>query len=172
MGDAAFNGGFHLGRGFALFLVLAVKRLAGGIGAAIGALLMARLMLVRRLIDLIDDAEIVLGVLKIVFSGNAITGRRGVTRQCQVFFMDLEGVATDANVRAVAVKGLVPQRNILPAAADVDGSTSAAATTTTAATSAPATRAVVTPAARTPVVVLSLSHAASAEPVFTRNALS
>lgn len=55
---------------------------------------------------LVEHALVMFGMLQIAFRQHAITGRRRVTRQRQVFFRDLEGIAANADIRTVAVKGL------------------------------------------------------------------
>ena len=43
---------------------------------------------------------------------NPVTGSRGITREGQVFFIHLMRIATDPDIGAVAVKGLVPVGDI------------------------------------------------------------
>ena len=50
------------------------------------------------------DAEVMFGMLKIIFRSNTITCRRCVARQSQVFFVYLESVAANPDAWSVAVE--------------------------------------------------------------------
>lgn len=52
-----------------------------------------------------DDAEIVLGMLQIIFGHHWIAGRLGVARQLEVFFGDMLGRAANFDVGAVGFIG-------------------------------------------------------------------
>jgi hypothetical protein len=54
-----------------------------------------------------DHAVIVFGMLQIVFRCDTVTGNTGIARHLQIFFQDLMRIAPDANIRAVAVIGLI-----------------------------------------------------------------
>jgi hypothetical protein len=62
-----------------------------------------------------EDAEIVLCVLKIVFSLDAIAARRSVAREGEIFVVDLLGGAANADVGAVRIERPV-RIDALPAA--------------------------------------------------------
>jgi len=55
----------------------------------------------------VDDAVVVLGVLKIVLGRDAVAGGDSVARHGQVLFQHLIGVAADPNLGSVAVEGLL-----------------------------------------------------------------
>lgn len=95
---------------FVLFILIAFAWVAGRLSICIVRAALA----VFRFLDLRDDSKIVLCVLHIVFRHHAITRRRRIAGQRQVFLVNLPSVASDPNVRAVAVEGLMPQRYILP----------------------------------------------------------
>jgi len=69
-------------------------------------LLELRLMAVVFFGHFIEHALVVFGVLQIAFSQNTVARALRITRQCQVFFSDLHGVAADADIGAIAVKSL------------------------------------------------------------------
>lgn len=77
-----------------------------GVGGRLllGSLL--RLMPRVFLIDLVQHALIVLGVLEIAFRQNPVSRRGSVLGKSEIFFIDLDGVAPDAHLRPVAVEGL------------------------------------------------------------------
>jgi|GEM_PF-5273960 len=54
-----------------------------------------------------DHAVIMFGMLQVVFRCDTVTGNTGIARHLQVFFQDLMRIAPDANIRAVAVIGLI-----------------------------------------------------------------
>jgi hypothetical protein len=55
----------------------------------------------------IDDAEIMLRMLGVIFRGDAIPGRLGVAGQRQIFFKQLVGIATNPYLRPIAAEGLI-----------------------------------------------------------------
>lgn len=69
-------------------------------------LLELRLMAVVFFGHFIEHALVVFGVLQIAFSQNTVARALRITRQRQVFFSDLHGVAADADIGAIAVKSL------------------------------------------------------------------
>ncbi|KRQ13224.1 hypothetical protein AOQ71_14825 [Bradyrhizobium manausense] len=77
-------------------VVLAV--IAAGVDGLFAAwlLVLAELLLGRR-----DQAEIVLGMLVVVFGGNRVARGAGVARQLKIFFGDVGGSAADLDVGAV-----------------------------------------------------------------------
>ncbi len=77
---------------------------------AIGGLALA-LFHRRGFIDGFDDAEIMLGVLQVVFRENAVAGRERIFRERLILLMYLEGIAAYADVGTVAIENLVPQRH-------------------------------------------------------------
>lgn len=66
-----------------------------------------------------DDAEIVLGVLVVRLGQNTVARRRRLARQRHVLLVDLVRRTPDANVRAIAVIGLVTAGKLLLSAAIV-----------------------------------------------------
>jgi hypothetical protein len=108
------------------------------VGVAIGTAGVAvALLLTFLFVDHCDDAEIMLGMLHIIFRRNPITGRLSIARQGEVFFVNLKRVSANSDIRPVAVESLVPQRDVVLTTATI----------------------IVAPAARTPGV-WSLSHSA------------
>jgi hypothetical protein len=108
------------------------------VGVAIGtAGIAVALLLTFLFVDHRDDAEIMLGMLHIIFRRNPITGRLSIARQGEVFFVNLKRVSANSDIRPVAVESLVPQRDVVLTTATI----------------------IVAPAARTPGV-WSLSHSA------------
>ncbi len=108
------------------------------VGVAIGTAGVAvALLLTFLFVDHRDDAEIMLGMLHIIFRRNPITGRLSIARQGEVFFVNLKRVSANSDIRPVAVESLVPQRDVVLTTATI----------------------IVAPAARTPGV-WSLSHSA------------
>ena len=69
----------------------------------------------------VDDPEIVLGMLKVVLGGDAIAGCLRVTRQGEIFFQHLVGIAADSHLGPVAVEGLVFDRHMRLAIAAAAG---------------------------------------------------
>jgi len=59
----------------------------------------------------IVDAEIVLGVLIEIFGSNSVVSNRGFPRKADVTLEYLKTAATELDVGAVAVKGLIVLRN-------------------------------------------------------------
>lgn len=112
-------------------------------------------------IDLADDAVIMLRMLQVILCRDAVTGRMSITRQRLILFIDLEGIATDTDVRAAAVIVLMTQRHILTAIATAIA-TIAAATTTIIAAAAIAAATTTTP------LIGSLSHSLYARPLVFR----
>ena len=113
-------------------------------GMTVAVTTLALVPLVRNLgllVDQFDDAIIMLGMLQVVFGRNPVAGCLRVTSKSQIFFVDLESISTNTNIRTIAIKSLVPQRNIT-------------LTTPTI---------IAAPAARTPGV-WSLSHTAMTSP--------
>jgi len=58
--------------------------------------------------QLINQALVVFGMLKIAFGQNAVACRSGVTGKSRVFFMDLVGSAAHAHIGPIAVKRMNP----------------------------------------------------------------
>jgi len=56
----------------------------------------------------VDDAIVMLGVLKEGLGHNPVTGGKGLARQGEVFLIYLSGVATDLAFGAIALEGRVP----------------------------------------------------------------
>ena len=55
----------------------------------------------------INDPEIMLGMLEIVFRGDAVAGCLCVSGQGQIFLQHLMGVAANPHLGSVAVEGLI-----------------------------------------------------------------
>src|SRR4051794_31958942 len=55
----------------------------------------------------IDNAEIMLRMLGVIFRGDAISGRLGVARQRQIFFKQLVGIPATPDLRPIAAEGSV-----------------------------------------------------------------
>jgi hypothetical protein len=64
------------------------------------------LVLVEFFRHFIDETLVVLRMLQVAFCQNTVTGRRGIARERNVLFVNLEGRATNPHVRAVAVERL------------------------------------------------------------------
>jgi hypothetical protein len=78
----------------------------------IGALLLGLLLLRRS-----NDAVIMLGVLEIVLRYDPVARGRRITRELQVFFVNLESAAADTDVWTIRIERLHTQRYIGAAAA-------------------------------------------------------
>ncbi len=106
--------------------------LAAGMAARIALMLLllrvllsVLIVLLAGLVDGVEDAEIVLGVLKIAFSHHAVTRAGRIAAELEVFFEELLRGAANAQVRAAAVKDVITiERNV---AAVVAGCAAAAA---------------------------------------------
>ena len=79
-------------------LVVALKLL---VVAALGPRLEVRIVLAELLLRRRDQAEIMFGVLEIIFRRDRIAGRLGVTRKLEIFIRDVIGRAANLHVRAV-----------------------------------------------------------------------
>jgi len=91
-----------------LVVVAVVKRVVGVIAALLRLLLIeGRLSLPQMLLRGGDQAEIMLGVLVVVFGGDRIAGALRIARQLEVFLGNVRGIAPDLHVRSV---GLVHAR--------------------------------------------------------------
>ena len=55
----------------------------------------------------IDNAEIMLRMLGVIFRGDAIPGRLSVAGQRQILFKQLVGIAANPHLRAIAAKGSI-----------------------------------------------------------------
>ena len=66
-----------------------------------------RLVLLLRLVDGIEDAEIVLGVLEIALRHHAVAAAGRVAAELQVFLEKLLGGAAQAQIRPIAVEDVV-----------------------------------------------------------------
>lgn len=94
---------FAVGRvGRCLFATLVLMAVIVVLLLAAMLLLVARLFFVR----FVNQTLIVFSVLQIAFSQYAVTGSGCVFCQRLVFLGDLEGIATNAHIGAVAVKGV------------------------------------------------------------------
>jgi len=124
-------------------LVLAVAVSPGiAVGTAIGiATITSALVFAALFVDQTDNAKVMLGMLKVIFSRYSIAGNLSITRQSQIFFIYLKRIAPDADLGTIAVKGLMAQRDIVLTTATI----------------------IVAPAARTPNI-WSLSHSAITSP--------
>jgi hypothetical protein len=88
-------------------------------------------------------------MLLVVFGHDAVARRLGVTCQTHILVIDLEDIAADADVRAIAVDGLVPVGQAVRAPLRITTAAAPASSTTTATPAAAAPAAVIS-AARTP----------------------
>src|ERR1700722_756740 len=80
------------------------------IGPALALLVLAAvplLPLLSRLVHRVQNAEIVLGVLKIAFRQHPVAARGRVTPKLQIFLEQLLGGAADADVRSAAVEDMI-----------------------------------------------------------------
>lgn len=68
-----------------------------------------RLIAVKFLGRFVQHALVMFCMLQIAFGQNAVSGRIRIARQRLVFLGDLNGVATNADIRPVAVKNLHPR---------------------------------------------------------------
>src|SRR6185437_10711070 len=83
-------------------------------------LLLLRLVLLRRLVHRVQDAEVVLGVLEIAFRHHSITRGCRIPPELQILLEQLLRRAAHPQVRAVAVEHMVAvERNSATAAAAV-----------------------------------------------------
>lgn len=64
-------------------------------------------------VDQTDDPEVVFGMLIIILGSDAITSRRGIAGQCDIFLVNLERIPTNTNIWTITIKCLVSKRNIL-----------------------------------------------------------
>jgi hypothetical protein len=55
----------------------------------------------------IDNAEVMLRMLGVIFSGDAIPGRLGIAGQRQIFLKQLMGTGTKPHLRPIAAKDSV-----------------------------------------------------------------
>jgi hypothetical protein len=83
---------------FAVVLLSAVSTIAVGVAP-------------RFLAERANDAEIVLGVLKVAFGQNPVAILRRVARQVEIFLMHLIRVTSDPNVGTVAIESLIAVRS-------------------------------------------------------------
>ena len=103
-----------------IHIVIAIVTIVAVIAALLGRLIMA--MAIRTLagflfVDQAHDAVIMFRVLKIVLSRDTVAGSMRIARQGLILFMNLKSIATDANIRPVAVIILVALRSALTAIA-------------------------------------------------------
>ena len=85
----------------------------GAIGVRAVASLAVLLALLLRLVDRIDDAEVVLGVLEIRFCHNTITAAGRVSAKFQLLLKQLLGRATKTQGGTIAVEDVIAiKRNI------------------------------------------------------------
>lgn len=100
-----------------VLVVLVVVQAAIAVGAGMTVAVAARTLLAlvlgfRLLVDQFDDAIIMLGVLQVVFGSNAVTGSLRVASQGEILLVHLKSITTYADIRAVTVESLVPQRYV------------------------------------------------------------
>jgi hypothetical protein len=81
------------------------------VAIAAGALL-ALVLGFRLLVDHLNDAVVMLGMLQIVLGSNPITSRLRIPSQGEILLMHLEGIAANTDIRTIAVERLVPQRYV------------------------------------------------------------
>lgn len=84
-------------------------------GVTIAVATLALVPLVRNLgllVDHFDDAIVMLGMLQVAFCSDPVAGSLRVTSKGQIFFVNLEGISADTNIRTVAIKSLVSQRDV------------------------------------------------------------
>ena len=91
------------------------RLLAKGRGRRIAA--MYALLGCGRFVDRFDDAEIMLGMLEVVFGHDAVAGGVRITRELKVLFVDVRGRAADFDFRAVRIVGAVRIEATTPATA-------------------------------------------------------
>jgi hypothetical protein len=107
-----------LGEGLRLLLalleILVLTRLELLVVAGLGARLEVRVVLPELLLRGSDQAEIVLGMLEIVFGRDRIAGGLGVTRQLQIFLRHVIGRSADLHVGAV--RFIHPRQRVVTAA--------------------------------------------------------
>jgi hypothetical protein len=132
---------------FVVILIIAILAVAVSPGMAVGtaigiAPITSALVFAALFVDQTDNAKVMFCVLKVTFRRYSITRSLGITRQRHILLVDLKRIAPDADVGAIAVEGLMAQRDIVLAAATII---------------------VAAPAARTPNV-WSLSHSAITSP--------
>ena len=119
-----------------------------------------------RFVDRLDDAEIMFGMLHVVFCRNPVAAGLGITRKGLIFFMHLPGVAANPEVAAVAVERLMPQRSrrarpvatAATAAAYIAAAVTAAAAITITTTAAAIATTVIMMTTAGPSAVRTLSH--------------
>jgi len=64
------------------------------------------LVLVEFFSHFVDETLVVLGMLQVALRENAVAGGSGITRERDVFLIDLVGGAADAHIGTIAVEGL------------------------------------------------------------------
>ena len=122
-GETRLNKPTRGGAGFAfvsVFRIDAAKHVAGAVGERpsrggscrrLGLSRSFRRLMVSRprgtFSTGIDRAEIVLRMLGVIFRGDAIPGRVGVTRQRKIFVKQLVGITANSHLRPIAAEGLI-----------------------------------------------------------------
>ena len=124
-------------------IVLAITVRPGmSVGTAIGvATIASALVFATLFVYQADNAEVMLGMLKVTLRSYSVARSLGITRKSYILLVDLKRITPYANVRTIAVKGLMAQRDIVLSTATI----------------------VIAPAARTPNI-WSLSHSAITSP--------
>jgi hypothetical protein len=119
---------------FALWCaILGVGRCFALVGTPIRVVAALLLLLLRRLVHRVQNAEIVLGVLEEAFRLHPVSAAGRVAAKLEVFLKKLLGGATDADIRPIAVEDVVAvQRNPAALVADSAAATASAATTSAA----------------------------------------
>jgi hypothetical protein len=79
--------------------------------AALGTRLEVRILLTELLLRGSDQAEIMFGVLKIIFRRDRIAGRLGITRKLEIFLRHMIGGSANLHIRAV--RFINPRQGIL-----------------------------------------------------------
>jgi len=92
---------------FGSFLLRHLCLEIGRRGGARGTVLMT-------FVSSVHDPKIMLGMLVKVLCGDSIATSRRLPREGNVTFEDLRSVASDFDVRTVAIEGLTPVRYLLP----------------------------------------------------------
>ena len=91
----------RLGVFIAILELLVRARLELLVVAALGTRLEVRILLPELLLRGGDQAEIMLGVLEIVFGGNRIAGGLGIARKLEIFLRHVIGSSANLHIRAV-----------------------------------------------------------------------
>jgi hypothetical protein len=102
-----------------LIVIQAVAVDAGMSVAVTAGTLLALALGFRLLVDQLDYAIIVFGVLQVIFGSDSVAGSLRIASQGEILLMHLECVASYTDIRTVTVESLVSQRYVALAPATI-----------------------------------------------------